>query len=68
MIRVRYFTFFAVVSAFSYVGRAAAVPPPETSLNTCQDKVRTEGKKAVKNTVTVKRGDKEETYAITFEK
>jgi hypothetical protein len=30
---------------------ATAAPPPATSLNTCQDKVRTEGKKLVQNTV-----------------
>lgn len=34
-----------------FAAAALAVPTPETSLNTCQEKVRTEGKKFVQNTV-----------------
>jgi hypothetical protein len=52
MIRARYFTLVAVVFAFSNVSRVAALPTPAVSLSTCQDRVRSEGRKAVKNTLT----------------
>jgi len=41
---------FLVASLFAI--RGFAVPPPETSLNTCQATVQNEGKKFVQNTVT----------------
>ena len=45
---------FAPISMALFVAThaLAAPPPPETSLNTCQDKLRIEGKKFVNNTVT----------------
>ncbi|MBI3783740.1 MAG: hypothetical protein HY270_10075 [Deltaproteobacteria bacterium] len=52
MKRFGYLVFVPISMTLFVATHAFAVPPPETSLNTCQDKVRTEGKTAVKNTVT----------------
>jgi len=41
----------ATCAALLSGGTAMAAPPPQTSLNTCQDTVRTEGKKFVQNTI-----------------